>query len=128
MILPFEGETRILIQPGHTFGVVDALLTNFTSLVRRFLALVAAFAVASGFCSLRRGRGAVLPLLLELVTPCGFRPEQESVMSATTFGWIKAGEDGDARAGVLSNAFAETSRPPRSCRRYARRRQDAHAG
>jgi len=37
MIPSVEGETRILIQPGHTFGVVDALLTNFTSLVRRFL-------------------------------------------------------------------------------------------
>jgi S-adenosylmethionine:tRNA ribosyltransferase-isomerase len=44
MIVPFEGETHILIQPGHAFGVVDALLTNFHLPRSTLLALVAAFA------------------------------------------------------------------------------------
>jgi S-adenosylmethionine:tRNA ribosyltransferase-isomerase len=44
MIVPFEGETRILIQPGYAFGVVDALLTNFHLPRSTLLALVAAFA------------------------------------------------------------------------------------
>jgi S-adenosylmethionine:tRNA ribosyltransferase-isomerase len=37
-------ETRILIQPGHTFAVVDRLLTNFHLPKSTLLALVAAFA------------------------------------------------------------------------------------
>jgi S-adenosylmethionine:tRNA ribosyltransferase-isomerase len=45
-----EGETRLLIQPGYAFRVVDALLTNFHQPRSTLLALVAAFA----------GRDAVL--------------------------------------------------------------------
>jgi S-adenosylmethionine:tRNA ribosyltransferase-isomerase len=44
MVVPFEGETCILIQPGHAFGVVDGLLTNFHLPRSTLLALVAAFA------------------------------------------------------------------------------------
>ncbi|MFO0569992.1 MAG: tRNA preQ1(34) S-adenosylmethionine ribosyltransferase-isomerase QueA [Polyangiaceae bacterium] len=39
-----QGETRLLIQPGHRFHVVDALLTNFHLPKSTLLALVAAFA------------------------------------------------------------------------------------
>ena len=42
--LATEGETRMLIQPGHRFGVVDQLLTNFHLPQSTLLALVAAFA------------------------------------------------------------------------------------
>jgi S-adenosylmethionine:tRNA ribosyltransferase-isomerase len=45
-----RGETRLLIQPGYRFRVVDALLTNFHQPKSTLLALVAAFA----------GRDAVL--------------------------------------------------------------------
>ncbi len=41
---PFEGPTRLLIQPGYRFGVVDALLTNFHLPQSTLLALVSAFA------------------------------------------------------------------------------------
>jgi S-adenosylmethionine:tRNA ribosyltransferase-isomerase len=44
LILPREGETQILIQPGHDFHVVDALLTNFHLPKSTLLALVSAFA------------------------------------------------------------------------------------
>jgi S-adenosylmethionine:tRNA ribosyltransferase-isomerase len=37
-----SGETRLLIQPGYVFGVVDALLTNFHQPKSTLLALVAA--------------------------------------------------------------------------------------
>jgi S-adenosylmethionine:tRNA ribosyltransferase-isomerase len=40
----FHGDTRLLIQPGYEFGVVDALLTNFHMPRSTLLALVAAFA------------------------------------------------------------------------------------
>lgn len=40
----FEGRTRILIQPGYRFRVVDRLLTNFHLPKSTLLALVAAFA------------------------------------------------------------------------------------
>ncbi len=39
-----DGETRLLIQPGHAFRVVDQLLTNFHLPESTLLALVAAFA------------------------------------------------------------------------------------
>ncbi len=39
-----EGETRLLIQPGYTFRVVDRLITNFHLPASTLLALVAAFA------------------------------------------------------------------------------------
>jgi S-adenosylmethionine:tRNA ribosyltransferase-isomerase len=39
-----EGETRLLIQPGYRFQVVDALLTNFHVPQSTLLALVSAFA------------------------------------------------------------------------------------
>jgi len=41
---PRAGETRLLIQPGYAFGVVDALLTNFHVPKSTLLALVCAFA------------------------------------------------------------------------------------
>jgi S-adenosylmethionine:tRNA ribosyltransferase-isomerase len=40
----FAGETRLLIQPGYRFSVVDGLLTNFHMPKSTLLALVAAFA------------------------------------------------------------------------------------
>jgi S-adenosylmethionine:tRNA ribosyltransferase-isomerase len=43
-VMPHEGETRLLIQPGYAFNVVDALLTNFHQPRSTLLALVAAFA------------------------------------------------------------------------------------
>lgn len=43
-LLPVRAETRLLIQPGHRFAVVDALLTNFHQPRSTLLALVAAFA------------------------------------------------------------------------------------
>jgi S-adenosylmethionine:tRNA ribosyltransferase-isomerase len=44
LVKPTAGETRLLIQPGFPFGVVDALLTNFHMPKSTLLALVAAFA------------------------------------------------------------------------------------
>ncbi len=43
-VVPRAGETDLLIQPGHRFAVVDALLTNFHMPKSTLLALVAAFA------------------------------------------------------------------------------------
>jgi S-adenosylmethionine:tRNA ribosyltransferase-isomerase len=43
-VLPTRSETALLIQPGHVFGPVDALLTNFHMPKSTLLALVAAFA------------------------------------------------------------------------------------
>ena len=43
-VRPGAGETRILIQPGYSFQVVDQLLTNFHLPQSTLLALVSAFA------------------------------------------------------------------------------------
>ena len=43
-VLPQSTATRLLIQPGYAFRVVDALLTNFHQPKSTLLALVAAFA------------------------------------------------------------------------------------
>jgi S-adenosylmethionine:tRNA ribosyltransferase-isomerase len=43
-VVPSSGKTRLLIQPGYAFGVVDALLTNFHVPKSTLLALVCAFA------------------------------------------------------------------------------------
>ncbi|MEZ4391833.1 MAG: S-adenosylmethionine:tRNA ribosyltransferase-isomerase [Polyangiales bacterium] len=40
---PRSGDTRLLIQPGHSFRVVDAMLTNFHLPRSTLLALVMAF-------------------------------------------------------------------------------------
>ncbi len=42
-VVPFVGPTRLLIQPGYRFSVVDALLTNFHMPRSTLLALVSAF-------------------------------------------------------------------------------------
>ena len=43
LVVPGAGETRLLIQPGYQFRVVDGLLTNFHQPRSTLLALVAAF-------------------------------------------------------------------------------------
>jgi S-adenosylmethionine:tRNA ribosyltransferase-isomerase len=57
-----SGETRLLVQPGYAFRVVDALLTNFHQPKSTLLALVAAFA----------GREAVLRAY-EIALESGYR-------------------------------------------------------
>jgi S-adenosylmethionine:tRNA ribosyltransferase-isomerase len=44
LVTPQSTETRLLIQPGYSFKVLDALLTNFHQPKSTLLALVAAFA------------------------------------------------------------------------------------
>jgi S-adenosylmethionine:tRNA ribosyltransferase-isomerase len=59
-VRPFHGETRLLIQPGYRFRVVDALFTNFHQPRSTLLALVSAFAgherVLSAYAEAVRGR------------------------------------------------------------------------
>ena len=43
-VVPFDGETRLYILPGHRFQIVDALLTNFHLPESTLLILVCAFA------------------------------------------------------------------------------------
>lgn len=43
LVRPSAGETRLLVQPGYAFGVVDRLLTNFHLPNSTLLALVCAF-------------------------------------------------------------------------------------
>jgi S-adenosylmethionine:tRNA ribosyltransferase-isomerase len=56
-VVPLSGRTRLLIQPGYSFGVVDALLTNFHQPRSTLLALVGAFA---GLDRVREGYQAAL--------------------------------------------------------------------
>jgi S-adenosylmethionine:tRNA ribosyltransferase-isomerase len=60
LVRPFVGETRLLIQPGYRFRVVDALLTNFHQPRSTLLALVCAFggtdAVLSAYAAAVRER------------------------------------------------------------------------
>jgi S-adenosylmethionine:tRNA ribosyltransferase-isomerase len=44
LVRAFQGDTRLLIQPGHAFRVVDVLFTNFHLPKSTLLALVCAFA------------------------------------------------------------------------------------
>ncbi|HEU4583241.1 MAG TPA: tRNA preQ1(34) S-adenosylmethionine ribosyltransferase-isomerase QueA [Polyangiaceae bacterium] len=85
-------ETRLLIQPGYVFGVVDALLTNFHAPKSTLLALVSAFvglercaaayraALAAGYRFLSYGDATWLP---ERCAPeqQGARPDPETASS-----------------------------------------------
>ncbi len=57
LIRPQSASTRLLIQPGYTFQIVDALLTNFHQPKSTLLALVAAFA---GFDAMRDAYAAAI--------------------------------------------------------------------
>lgn len=57
---PYQGSTRLLIQPGYAFRVVDGLLTNFHMPRSTLLALVSAFSgherlMSAYACALERG-------------------------------------------------------------------------
>jgi len=72
-VVPGSRETRLFIQPGYAFGVVDALLTNFHAPRSTLLALVSAFiglercaaayrtALAAGYRFLSYGDATWLP-------------------------------------------------------------------
>jgi S-adenosylmethionine:tRNA ribosyltransferase-isomerase len=57
LVVPQSAATRLLIQPGYDFRIVDALLTNFHQPKSTLLALVAAFA---GFEAMRAAYRAAL--------------------------------------------------------------------
>ena len=61
-VVPFSGETRLFITPGHRFRVVDAMITNFHLPRSTLLMLVSAFA----------GREAVLRAYREAISE-GYR-------------------------------------------------------
>ena len=94
-VVPIEGETRMLIQPGYAFRVVDALLTNFHLPRSTLLALVAAFA----------GRARILEAYREAVRR-GYRfysygdatGSRRSFVSVNGFRFQTVAEDGSARA------------------------------
>jgi len=54
-LVPYEGETRLFIRPGHRFRVVDVLLTNFHLPESSLLMLVCAFAGRERLDDLRAG-------------------------------------------------------------------------
>ncbi|NLT74413.1 MAG: tRNA preQ1(34) S-adenosylmethionine ribosyltransferase-isomerase QueA [Chloroflexi bacterium] len=56
-ILPYSGRTRLFIYPGHTFSVVDAMVTNFHLPRSSLLMLVSAFA---GVANTRRAYDAAV--------------------------------------------------------------------
>ena len=62
LVRPTRGETRLLIQPGFRFRVVDELMTNFHLPKSTLLAMVCAFG----------GRGLVLDAYAAAVTE-GYR-------------------------------------------------------
>jgi S-adenosylmethionine:tRNA ribosyltransferase-isomerase len=76
-----EGQTRLLVQPGYDFKVVDALLTNFHAPRSTLLALVSAFsgqrraaaayrtALAAGYRFLSYGDAMWLPRRFALDLP-----------------------------------------------------------
>ena len=96
-MLPTRGETRILIQPGYRFRVVDALLTNFH--LAPLDAARAGVRVRGAERMLEAYRQAILR---------GYRffsygdamliPTERAFMSAPGFGFRTLAEDGNARA------------------------------